>query len=206
MEDEYYQAFIIRAHQLLAWGYAKARHQVGSDTEEEVISQYICTAIREIVTAVNVPEGYEQFDALDERPVSDTGKTGKRRRIIDIVLDMRDGRFRPEFVCEAKRLKASAYTIQKYAGKDGLLRFVNEEYAARYNIGAMLGYMQSNDAKHWHEQLSACFKEPQRTQISVHKDLMPLPIIADLPNEWSSEHARPTKAPILVYHIFFECT
>lgn len=203
---DYEQAFVRRAHQLLSWGYAKARCQFDHDTEEEVISQYISEQILAIIQYdLQLPDEYLHFEVDNERPVSDAGRTGRRRKEMDLVIKTTDLRIRPRLVLEAKRLKTGAFYVRDYVGADGMLCFVNEEYAAQCSYAAMVAYMQSDNADHWYDQLTRQFDNPKNTDLRVTRPLAPCQVVSDLPNEWTSEHNRVTRSAILVYHIFLDC-
>lgn len=205
----YNEAFVRRSHQLLAKGYKLARAEIDSSTEEEVISQFIYEHIDRFLNTPRVPVEFENFRVHNEFGVGNTGKTGRRRRKLDIMIDTDDFRPRPQFVFEAKRLKKGAFYMSDYVGVDGMQCFINEEYARLSPSAAMIGYMQSDDIDHWYAQLEDQFTGTARNALRIVKPLIPCnpnPIIQDIPEEWESEHTRLTKPPILIYHIFLDCS
>ena len=92
---DYDSAFVRRAHQLLFWGYTRARQQFSSTTNEETISQYISMRIKAMLRFEDLPEEYEHFDVGNEVVVSDTGRTGNSRKEIDILIFTTDPKLRP---------------------------------------------------------------------------------------------------------------
>ena len=208
MYDDYNRAFVRRAHQLLFWGYKEARQQFNSDTNEEVISQYISMCIKNLLKYGDIDEEYWRFEVVNEALVSDTGRTGNSRKEIDILLYTNDPRTRPELIFEAKRLKKGAFYVSDYVGAEGMQCFIQEQYAKHCPIAAMIGYMQSNDINHWQTQLDKEFRRANQKALQIVKSLTRCsnPIITDLPHEWISEHKRLSQPAITIYHIFLDCS
>lgn len=206
--NDYEQAFTRRAHQLLFWGYQQARNRFNEGIEEDDISQYIFEKIVDILEwSDKLPEEYHRFDVHNEAPSRDGGRTGRRRKKIDILLvDCNTRQPRYKLCCEAKRLSTSGgFNIKKYTD-DGMMRFIREEYAAEYSFASMLGYIQTNDANYWYSELKKRLADLESTDIQVTTPLTECQIITDIPQEWKSEHGRITRSSILLYHIFFDCS
>ena len=82
-----------------------------------------------------------------------------------------DGRrhvdFDPLMPIECKRLPTPRgnkrdereYVFSKYGSKGGIQRFKNGHHGAAHSLAGMIGYVQENNAKHWHECVNAWITE-----------------------------------------------
>src|SRR5438067_2223501 len=103
--SNYLVAFRRDAHQLLVWGYEDARPLIKPDHEEEEITGFIAEAIDRRLDDPATPDYWDRYDIREEPRVRNSGKTGKRRKRLDIIVRSSAMKPRPEFMFEAKRLK-----------------------------------------------------------------------------------------------------
>lgn len=206
--NSYFYGFRRDAHQLLVWGYQEALPQIHCDLEEEEITGVIVEAMREKLKDTAIPERfYDRYSVGEEKPLAVEGRTGKRRRKLDIVVESNLPReVRPEYIFEAKRLRKNGYPIGKYVGKDGLQCFVKEVYASQYPEAAMVGYVQSNSTSYWESELNRRFDEDLNNDLRIIQLLQKDPVLSSMPDVWVSEHERITGSAIAVYHIFLNCS
>jgi hypothetical protein len=205
--SDYCATFRQDAHQLLAWGYEDARRQLTPDLEEDDITGLISEAVEERLDGIDTPDYWNRYAIKEQARVRKTGAAGKRRKIMDIVVQCSDGtKPRPEFVFEAKRLRKNGYPIGNYAGSEGLLRFVRCEYAAGWPEAALVGYMQSDGASYWSAELSRCFRSDAAGHLACTVQPVKTHAISNLPDEWVSKHARVDRSTVTIYHIFLDCT
>jgi hypothetical protein len=205
--ERYIRQFHAHVHQLLAWGYADARHKITATCEEDDITGFICEAIQDRINNPDMPSEFGNYDCRDQARLRHAERTGKNRRIIDIVI-VRTGDIRPhpELLFEAKRLAKNAYPIGLYIGPDGLQCYTSGEYAPEHSVAGMIGYMQSASAAYWFpELLRSLKKHPHHgcaTAMMPCKDIR----MPSLPDEYLSEHYRPGRPNITIWHIFLDCT
>lgn len=199
-----YETYFRRdALQLLAWGHEDARSQILDDLEETEITGYISEAIDKRLMSFTTPARFDRYALKEDNPVPGEGRTGKRRRRLDITIERAQHGPRPRYVFEAKRLHRSSHTIQGYCGKEGLLRFVQGTYAGEYPEAAMVGYLQSDTPAYWIEKLTEVFARDHELRISkaLSKDV----VLDSLVDTWVSEHTREQLDPITLYHVMLVC-
>ncbi len=207
---EHTEAFIRKSHRLLFWGHKRARelNLLDANSKEELISQRIVEKINYLIEN-ELSDEYWHYKARDEQKVSINGKSDKNRREIDIGIDTSEfkiERFKPELVCEAKRLRKNGYSIGEYVGGKGMPFFIQEEYATNYNFAAMIGYIQSDDISYWFPQLQFSFDSVKYIEnLKILQPLIACTVINEFAQEWTSIHERPTLGPIKIYHIFLDC-
>jgi hypothetical protein len=206
--DAYFYGFRRDAHQLLAWGHQEALPQIHCNLTEEEITGLIIEAMREKLKDPTIPERfYDRYSVGEEKPLAVEGRTGKRRRKLDIVVESNLPReIRPEYIFEAKRLRKNGYPIGKYVGKDGLQCFVKGVYASQYPEAAMVGYVQSDAASYWESELKRSFDEDIHKDLCIIQLLQKVKVLSSIPDVWVSEHERVTGSSIAIYHIFFNCS
>lgn len=203
----YERAFRIGVHQLLAWGYLDARPNIGPNAAEDAITGQIIECIKDRLDDPNTPHDYTRFyNVVDQDPVRRSGKRGKLRPILDIVMTCSIRLPRPEFMFEAKRLKANGFPIGLYLGNDGLLCFVRGQYAAEYSTAGMLGYIQSHDASRWIKQLDKKLSGNGRKDLRVIKNLSKVRVHSSIDHEFTSMHGRIKNSNILIFHVLLDCT
>lgn len=197
-------AFRIKAHTLIHWGYSGALTRIKHNSHEEpTITGYIAEAINNRLRAFDCPVWSEDFSVMENRPEQMEGYEGKGRSQPDLVIE---GKMpgRPEYIFEAKRLKKNGFPVGKYLDGDGLGCFLSGKYAARYNEAAMLGYIQSDSQADWQTDLQ---DKINREKISLNLiSLAPhVEIIGDFPNEWMTVHRRDAvERSIVIYHILLD--
>lgn len=206
--NSYFYGFRRDAHQLLAWGHQEALPQIHCNLTEEEITGLIVEAMREKLKNPTIPERfYDRYSVGEEKPLAVEGRTGKRRRKLDIVVESNLPReLRPEYIFEAKRLRKNGYPIGKYTGKDGLRCFVKGVYASQYPEAAMVGYVQSDVASYWESELKRSFNEDLNNDLRIIQLLQKVQVKAFTSDVWVSEHERTTGSAIAVYHIFLNCS
>ena len=207
-EVKYYgpfsEAFRRDAHTLIYWGYKGALSRIKNDSHQETtLTGYISESIINRLRAFDCPVWCEDFTVKENPPVQRDGCEGRRRPMPDLIIE---GTItgRPEYIFEAKRLKKTDFGIDKYLGSDGLGCFINGKYASRYDEAAMLGYIQSDFPGYWLTEIQDRILQ-KKSDLSLSSLWQKVEIIAELPDEWPSEHAREgIERPIFVYHILLD--
>lgn len=205
----YNGSFLRSVHQLLAWGYQDARrkHKIHALALEEEITGDIVEAVKLRLDDARTPRKYTaRYFVDDESHVRGSGKSGKTRQRLDIVVVCSSKLPRPEFMFEAKLLRRNAFPISLYAGYSGMQCFIRGEYAADYPAAAMIGYMQTDDAMRWVAQLERSFKSDTHNILRRKTDLHKVVIIPTLKSEWVSEHGRARGGDMKIFHVFLDCT
>ncbi len=206
--DSYFYGFRRDAHQLLAWGHQEALPKIHCNLNEEEITGLIVEAMREKLKDPSIPERfYDRYSVGEEKPLAVEGRTGKRRRKLDIVVESSLPReIRPEYIFEAKRLRKNGYPIGKYIGEDGLQCFIKGIYATQYPEAAMVGYVQSDTASYWESELKRSFDGNPKNDLRIKQLLHKVQVLSSMSDVWVSEHERITGSEIAVYHIFLNCS
>lgn len=191
------------AFQLLAWGHEDARGKILNDLEETQITGFISEAIDKRLMSFKTPARFDRYGLKEDNPVPSESRTGKQRRRLDIIIERAQRGPRPRYVFEAKRLHRINHGIDKYSGKEGLLRFVQGTYAAEYPEAAMVGYIQSDTPDYWIEKLTKVLAKGDELRISKHlsRDV----VLKSIPHSWVSEHTRKHLNPITLYHVMLVC-
>ena len=207
--ESYDESFREDAHQLLAWGYEGARHRITSSLEETEITGFIVEAIEVRLSSPEVDERFDRYCVKEDNPAPGEGRTGKRRRRMDVLVECtsrpRD-KPRPRYILEAKRLRRPSHRIDYYAGDEGVKRFVTGLYASDCPEVAMVGYVQSDDARYWMERLEELFDNDSADEYRVREKLSETRVIPDLPDEWGSGHLRINGTSVMIYHVLLDCT
>lgn len=199
-----YETYFRRdALQLLAWGHEDARSKILGNSEETEITGLISEAIDKRLMSFSTPARFDRYTLREDNPVPGEGRTGKRRRRIDIIIERAQHGPRPRYIFEGKRLKRKSHGIKTYCGEEGLLRFVKGRYAAEYPEAAMVGYLQSDTPAYWAEKLTEVFAKDRELRISkaLRKDV----VLKSLSDTWVSEHIREQLTPISLYHVMLVC-
>ncbi|WP_204103680.1 MULTISPECIES: hypothetical protein [Spirulina sp. CCY15215] len=149
---------------------------------------------------------FDRYFVDEERPILGEGRKGKHRRRLDIVVECSIFQPRLEYIFEAKRLRKNSCPIGEYTGEDGLQRFINGIYASECPEAAMIAYIQSDDCDRWEKQLKGKFDKDSENILKIKQKLQRVIVIEDIPYEWLSEHERATGKPILIHHIFLDCS
>lgn len=209
MADAFQEAYQPRlcevAHQILLWGYEGARAEIHEDREEEEITGFLLDAMRAKLDEPETPTYYNNFQPQEEYRVPSGTRAGKERQRIDIVIWQTNSRPRAIFTFEAKRLRTRGHPIGEYTGAEGMLCFLRCEYAQGDPEAAMIGYVQSDNAARWFRELERKFKEDSSTTLACTNPLATTTVLAELSDEWVSEHRRTDGTALRVYHIFLDC-
>ena len=197
-------AFRIKAHTLISWGYRGAVSRIESDSHEETtITGYISEAINNRLRAFDYPIWCEDFSVKENSPVEKEGCEGKYRPQPDLIIEG-NMRGRPQYVFEAKRLKKAGYGIGKYLGEDGLGCFLSGKYAARYDEAALLGYVQSDSPGYWQKEIQDKISQ-KKENLNLFSGPQDTKIANDLPNEWLSVHKRESVNRLIsIFHILLD--
>ncbi|GMV07996.1 MAG: hypothetical protein AMXMBFR53_42710 [Gemmatimonadota bacterium] len=195
----YQDAFRRDVLELVARGYAVARPRLACGLEEEVLTQYLVHAIEEELQALDLPEHLLSYITKEEAPHASGGRTGRRRRRIDIVITRTGRGRRPEFPFEAKRLNGPG-SLGQYVGEDGLELFVSEAYGEDSTEAGMVGYVQVGDRLEWADQIA----------VRIRRDAVRLRLLGDVDSgtglvHWRSRHQRTARTPIDVFHVLLDC-
>lgn len=205
----YNGSFLRGAHQLLAWGYEDTRrqHKIHALALEEGITGDIVEAIKLRLDDPRTPSKYTtHYFVDDESHVRGSGKAGKTRQRLDIVVVCSSKLPRPEFIFEAKLLRRNGFPIGLYTGYGGMQCFIRGDYAANYPVAAMIGYMQTDDSKRWLAELKRSFTNDVHNVLRIKASLRKVTVIPHLNNEWISVHKRGRNSDIGIFHIFLDCT
>ena len=205
----YEQSFREDTHQLLAWGYQDARRLIAPDSEETEITGFIAEAIQVRLSSPAIDERFDRYSLKDDNPVPGEGRTGKRRMRIDIIIESSSRprhKPRPWYTFEAKRLCRPSHPINRYVGREGIIRFVQGRYASDCPEVAMLGYVQTDTIGRWVAELTERFENDSANQLSITRKLFQVTIHPDLADEWSSSHKRTNGTPLTVFHLFLDCS
>lgn len=202
----YYDSFRSYAHQLLDWGYKDSRSKISSSHQEEEITGFIADAIEKRLDSIDAPDWLDHFCIKEEKPVHAAGRTGKRRKKIDILIECSSYRPRLKYTFEAKRLRETSHPITNYVGEEGIQRFLRGSYASSDPEAAMIGYVQNNSAGYWADRLQDEFDKDLIDELRIRKGLVHNQIIPSLPEEWLSSHERDNGMMIDIYHIFIDCS
>lgn len=205
----YDRSFREDAHQLLAWGYADCRRRIEANLQETEITGFIVDAIETRLNSSSIDERFDRYSIKEDNPVPGEGRTGRRRRRLDVIVESTyrpRHKPRPRYVFEAKRLRRPDQPIDDYVGVEGVLRFVNAQYAGDYPEVAMMGYIQSDDALYWMARLQEEFLNDSEDKLRIIEGLLKVKVIPDLAHEWKSHHRRAVQNPVVIFHIMLDCS
>jgi hypothetical protein len=204
---EYWPPFREQIHELLAWGYEDAKGWIRHNHEEEEITGFITEAIQNRLATAGCPVWCEHYAVKENNPVSGKGLTGKRRKVPDFIFELTSPP-RPEYILEAKRLRAESQFREGYYFHKGLARFLREEYASRYLEAGMIGYIQCDTSDEWGERLKDYLKHDAEhdDKLKLKSPPYDIQVFPTISQEWVSEHTRPTGNDIAIYHILLNCT
>jgi hypothetical protein len=201
-KPDYWASFLHRSHSILRMGYARL-HAPSSFAErsEEDITGELVAAMRAAVEDPAAPAWGCFFWVHEEVRVSQKGRTGKRRKRIDIEI-MQNGRSgpRPRFCFEAKRLHSAA-SRGVYLGPKGLGRFLKGSYAKNDDTAGMLGYVQEGTVASQANALGQAIQTaPGRYGVTPNGDWASHSVVDEL-TTFRSKHRRATPLPsITLFH------
>lgn len=201
------------AHQLLAWGYADSRLALNQAQDEYEMTGILADRMDARINSPRTPDRFMLYAVHNERPTSPAGELGKKRPKLDIQIERCGKRPKPLFTFEAKRLRDDANcgvsdTMRHYLGSEGVGRFVKGRYAPESPEAAMLGCIQAHNADFWFAKVDAAFRDDVMRGGSLYAVTVSLHlanVIADLPSERVSVHARLTGTSIRIFHLFIDC-
>lgn len=210
--DDYVKVLREDSHQLLAWGHRDARAELPTARDEYDITGMIAAAIEWRINDPETPARFALYVVRPEHPVSPAGERGKDRPRLDVQI-VKSGRPQRVFTFEAKRLRdddkvSVSDSLRGYVGDDGVGRFVASRYAADSLEAAMLGCVQSRNARFWFESVCQRFAESVsagESTLRLIEQIRPESVIPDLCDEAVSLHERPNARPIRLFHIFLDC-
>ncbi len=113
--------------------------------------------------------------------------------------------FAPElFVIEAKRLPP---TRSRDYVHSGIGRFKKEEHGERYEVAAMLAYVQDKDFTHWHKTINSWIDDlihnADESPAWTAQDKLRR-VKEDYLGEYNSIHSRVSKDPIALHHFWIK--
>jgi hypothetical protein len=203
---QYDLAFREDAHQLLAWGYLDSCRRFTPQQEETEITGFIVDAIQSRLDSPTTPARFERYSVKEDNPVPGEGRTGKARRRIDIIIESARHQPRPQYIFEAKRLCRPGNTIGKYIGKEGMMRFISNRYAAECPEVAMIGYVQTDTANYWLAKLERHLNNDSASKLYIIAKLARVSVIADLKESWVSRHTRTNGNQLAIFHVLLNCS
>lgn len=194
-------AFLRNCHELLAMGYARMDAASFQTEEETAITGALVLAMNATLESSDAPLWVAHFVVLDDPPVNAPGRTGKRRRRVDIEVQRSQRGRRPRFQFEAKRLYKSG-SVTAYLGSDGLGLFLAGEYAAGHPDAGMLGYVQHGDSLDWAGKIEQRLRGNRRDyRVSEGGDFKRQTLTPTLDSTYCSKHDRVAPAdPITIFH------
>ena len=198
-------AFIGNVHRLLALGYARLDVQKYHEADEDLLTQDLKTALRELTEDIRGPRWVSHFAIHEKRRQDDSQRQGNSRLELDIVFERTQRGPHPCFSIEAKRL-GPKHPVGIYLGPEGLGAFISCEYAKEHDDAGMLGYVQSETLDDW------CSALESKLAISPGKYSVEATgtwrrhIFRDGPaTTYRSCHKRPTGyKPITIYHTLLD--
>jgi hypothetical protein len=196
----YKLSFIRRCHQLLGSGYAELEPATLQAEEEPAITGELVRAMKSVQERRDAPRWMVYMHIADDPPINAPGRSGKRRRRVDIEIERSERGRRPRFQCEAKRLYQSD-SLKKYLD-DGLGRFLRGDYSRHEDVAGMLGYVQTRSVADWCGDLRFALDENRaQHQICSSEPLVSANLGAESIPTWLSEHQRPAIGrSIAIYH------
>ena len=196
-------AFLRNCHELLAMGYARTDAASLQTEEETVITGKLVLAMNAALESSDAPSWVGHFAISEDPPVNAPGRTGKRRRRVDIEVEKTGRGRRPRFQFEAKRLYRSD-SVTAYLGPDGIGLFLAGEYAADHREAGMLGYVQTGEPHDWGEKIEKTLRV-NRGKYSIRDDgdFRRQNLAPALDSTYRSKHDRPAVGePITIFHTF----
>ena len=208
--DFHGEIFRKHAHQLLAWAFTDARHELTPELDEPSKTGKLAEAMQaRLDTHPDTPDDYLHYCVGDQVPISPTGQTGNDRLRLDLSLVRAGIRPRISFIFEAKRLKTNAYPIGKYVSAGGLGDFIDSRYGMDCPEAAMVALYEDRDLTYWSDELRRVFAEDSKAKqpkLAIIEDLEVVNVVSDFSGELKSKHQRRNGfGPIEMYHIFLDC-
>ncbi|MFI5092039.1 MAG: hypothetical protein ACHQIK_01230 [Candidatus Acidiferrales bacterium] len=201
----YQLAFVKKCHEILGRGYQKLQATTLHEAQETEITGELVKSMKQFLESADAPPWTTHFFVADDPPQNAPGRLGKQRRRVDIEFEHAQHGPRPHLHFEAKRLHKSG-SVAEYLGDDGLLLFVNGEYAPEQNVGAMLGYVQEKEPTEWIEQIRASLTDsPERYGFHLVPGLVKESLTVHLAETHRSHHDRVKLSRSMgIYHTFLQ--
>lgn len=202
--SEYQEAFRKKVFLLLKRGYdGLVTASLRSAAEEEITGKLV-NKIRDFLEDRDSPTWTRCFTIHEDPPINSPGRTGKRRKRVDIEIERVGIGPRPRFSLEAKRLCSPGATAGKYLGPTGLGEFLSGNYASHQNEAGMIGYVQSDTPEAWSAKIKNQFaKKPKNFKTCSDGTWTNTVVIRELSYCFRSKHHRnATLEPITIFHTF----
>lgn len=199
----YRDAFLRNCHELLAMGYARMDPASFQTEEEPVITGKLILAMNETLESSDAPSWAVHLAVFDDPPVNAPGRSGKRRRRVDIeVMKTQRGK-RPRIQFEAKRLYRSD-SVAEYLDADGMGLFLEGAYAADHPDAGMLGYVQVGETRDWAGKIGKKLcGDRGKYRMRGDGDFRAQNLIPALDSTYCSKHdRRGVGEPITIFHTF----
>lgn len=207
-QEEFRQRFHKQVFRLLIMGYERLNCIQYVDAEETDITGELVQAMRAVVDTSS-PSWISRYAIHDDPPVNEpgqTGRTGKRRKRIDIEIERTQIGPHQRFSFEAKRLKKGKYGVSDYLGENGIGEFIAGNYAKKENVAGMLGYCQSDTLEYWATKIDSKIKSsPDSLELCKDGDLFSIKNIYKIDHCYRSKHRRNSVGrEIDIYHILLK--
>lgn len=203
--EEYWKGFRRRVFTLIRMGYNRLDSTKYKSSEEPDITGELVKEMK-TVTDDPSPEWISRFVVHDESRINAPDRSGKRRKIVDILIQLTRRGPNPHYYFEAKRLSGKTFTVGKYLGKTGIGEFISGNYAFNENEAGMLGYVQSENPEEWASKILFEFKKNKASiQVCSGGEWSHVKVISDLDHCYCSRHKRPSIGrSITVYHLLLD--
>jgi hypothetical protein len=198
-------AFIGNVHRLLALGYRRLDAPKYHDADENLLTQDLAAALRNVTEDVQSPRWAGHFSIHEKRKQNDGKLQGNSRLELDIVFERTQRGIHPCFVIEAKRL-GPANPVKIYLGPDGLGAFISCEYAKEHDDAGMLGYVQSETLDIWCDSLGCeLATSPAKHRVEANGTWQRHSFRDGPATTYRSRHTRSAgRGPITIYHTLLD--
>ncbi len=201
--------FISRVHELLEAGYQTMKPSEFNTLQEPDISGELADRIEGILEKRSQP-WMRFWTATDNAPENEPHlpltqrRLGKRRKLPDLKLKYAGKRETLWFRFEAKRLKDSGGFADLIGDKDGLGRFIRQEYGRKDRAGGLLGYVQIETPDIHAERVQKAFEaDPKKYAIAPSGDWTVVKWKSGPKCCFRTEHTRSaTGERIVIFHSF----
>jgi hypothetical protein len=202
----YQLAFVKNCHRLLARAYQRVVASTLQHQEEPAITGILVKEMTALTESDDAPVWMRQLIALDDPPQESGKRLGKQRRRVDIEFRWVRRGPRPRLHIEAKRLYRSD-SVAEYLGPKGLQLFVEGEYGASQDSGAMLGYVQIDSVDEWINRLVPAIAALRESlKLCLGPEFQEVDLHAELDSVHITLHERPSVGrAIRIYHTLLRC-
>jgi hypothetical protein len=202
----YRRVFRLRVFKLIEMGYDRLDASKYKNSDEPDITGELAKEMEAVTEDTRSPDWISRLVVQDERPINAPGRLGKRRKKIDILIQLNRRGRNPRYYFEAKRLSGTQFTAGKYLGSEGLGEFLSGHYARDESEAGMLGYVQSGTLANWAEVVHHKLEE-NKSLLSVCQggEWTPAKYMDVIPHIYQSKHDRPSlRVPIAIYHMLLD--